>query len=168
MSDFPSLQPAMTIRVAIDAPMQIGGATGTPLAIIPMTSGTVKTEPGFEPALDAELHGVGYDYIHSDSSGENMRLDVRAQVKNKDGTLFAMYYKGTVALTDSAKALLTGDPNAGTTPYGDSFTTFNFETGNPAYKALENGTYVSAGHFVKEPGQEGIIVEYKVSKVIKG
>lgn len=31
-----------------------------------------------------------------------------------------MYYKGTVALTDGVKALLTGDPNAGTTPYGDS------------------------------------------------
>ena len=31
-----------------------------------------------------------------------------------------MYYKGIVALTDGVKAILTGDPNAGTTPYGDS------------------------------------------------
>lgn len=31
-----------------------------------------------------------------------------------------MYYKGTVVLTDGVKALLAGNPNAGTTPYGDS------------------------------------------------
>lgn len=168
MSDFPSLQPAFTVRVSIDAPLAVGGATGTPLAIVPMTGGTVKSEPGFEPVLDAELHGVGYDYIHNDAGGENMRLDVRSQVKNKDGTIFAMYYKGTVALTSGVKALLSGSPDAATTPYGDSFTTFSFETGNPAYKLLENGTYVAAGHFVKEKGMDGIIVEYKVSKVLKG
>lgn len=45
---------------------------------------------------------------------------------------------------------------------------FTFETGSEAYKGLQNGTYVAAGHFVKEPGQEGLIVEYKVSKVLKG
>jgi len=123
----------MTIRVVIDAPLQIGGATGAALAVVPMTSGTVKTEPGFEPALDAELHGVGYDYIHNDANGENMRLDVRSQVKNKDGTLFAMYYKGTVTLTDGVKALFAGDPNAGTTPYGDSFTNFSFEVSSALF-----------------------------------
>ena len=32
-------------------------------------------------ALKEGRHGVGYDYIHNDSSGEIMRLDVRAQVK---------------------------------------------------------------------------------------
>jgi hypothetical protein len=26
-------------------------------------------------------HGVGYDYIHNDADGGNMRLDVRSQVK---------------------------------------------------------------------------------------
>jgi len=168
MSDFPSLQPAMTVRVVIDAPLAVGGTTGTPLNIVPMTSGTIKTEPGFEPALDAELHGVGYDYIHNDASGETMRLDVRSQVKNKDGTLIAMYYKGTVTLTDGVKALLTGEPDARTTPFGDSFTTFTFETGNPAYKGLENGVFVAAGHFVKEAGSKELIVEYKVSRVLKG
>jgi RNA polymerase I-specific transcription initiation factor RRN6 len=48
---------------------------------------------------------------------------------------------------------------------GDSFVNFTFETGSSAYKDLENSTYVAAGHFVKEQGQEGLIVEYKVSKV---
>lgn len=81
MSGFPSLQPAFTVRVEIDAPMQVGGQSGPQLAIVPMTSGTVKSEEGFEPKLDGVLHGVGYDYIHNDADGANMRLDVRSQVK---------------------------------------------------------------------------------------
>ncbi|KAF2497030.1 hypothetical protein BU16DRAFT_484474 [Lophium mytilinum] len=163
MSDFPSLQPAFTVRVVIDAPLSVGDSKGSPLVIVPMTSGTVKSEPGFEPKLDAELHGVAYDYIHNDATGEAMRLDVRSQLKNNDGTLLAMYYKGTVNLTDGVKAILSGSPDASTSPYGDSFTVFTFESGNPAYKALTNGTYVAAGHFVIEPGTKGVIVEYKVS-----
>lgn len=48
---------------------------------------------------------------------------------------------------------------------GDSFVTFTFETGNSAYKELQNGTYVAAGHFVVDKNEKGLIVEYKVSKV---
>ena len=95
-----------------------------------------------------------------------MRLDVRSQVKNNDGTIFAMYYKGTVALSDGVKAVLGNTADAKTTDYGDSFVTFTFETGSEKYKALENGTYVAAGHFLKEEGKT--VVEYKVSKVITG
>lgn len=80
-----------------------------------------------------------------------------------------MFYKGTVALTPGVKAILGGAADAKTTPYGDSFVTFTFETGNEKYKELENGTYVAAGHFVtNEPGVEGVVVEYKVSKVVMG
>ncbi|PVH95248.1 hypothetical protein DM02DRAFT_618053 [Periconia macrospinosa] len=168
MSGFPTLQPAFTVRVDIDAPLSVGGQKGSPLVIVPMISGTVKSEPGFEPELNAELHGVGYDYIHNDADAGNMRLDVRSQVKNQDGTIFAMYYKGTVALTAGVKAVLGGVPDAKTTDYGDSFVTFSFETGIEKYKNLENGTYVAAGHFVKEEGKAGTVVEYKVSKVVKG
>jgi RNA polymerase I-specific transcription initiation factor RRN6 len=80
-----------------------------------------------------------------------------------------MYYKGTVALTAGVKAVLGGAPDAKTTPYGDSFVTFSFETGSQKFKDLENGTFVAAGHFVvNEPGQKGVVVEYKVSKVVSG
>ncbi|KAF2645875.1 hypothetical protein P280DRAFT_442819 [Massarina eburnea CBS 473.64] len=167
MSDFPSLQPAFTVRVDIDSPMAVGGQAGSDLVVVPMVSGTVKTEAGFEPELDAQLHGVGYDYIRNDVNGENMRLDVRSQVKNNDGTILAMYYKGTVALNAAVKAILSGSSDAKTTEYGDSFVTFTFETGSEKYKELQNGTYVAAGHFVKDGGK-GTVVEYKVSKVIKG
>ncbi|KAF2838638.1 hypothetical protein M501DRAFT_1004419 [Patellaria atrata CBS 101060] len=167
MTDYPALQPAFTVRVLIDAPFQIGSASkGTPLSVVPMVGGTVKSEPGFEPAIEAELHGVGYDYIHNDASGEHMRLDVRSQLRDKDGALLAMYYQGNVVLTPAVVKVLTGSSDAETTPWGDSFVTFQFETGSSKFKSLETMVFVAAGRFIFEDGK--ITVEYKVSKVVKG
>lgn len=53
---YPSLQPAFTVRVDIDAPMQVGGQAGSSLAIVPMVGGTVKSESGFSPAFNGELY----------------------------------------------------------------------------------------------------------------
>jgi len=76
MSDFPTLEPAFTIHVTIDPPLGVGSSSrGTPLAVVPMTGGTVKSESGFSPALDATFKGVGNDYIHNDPTGKHMRLD---------------------------------------------------------------------------------------------
>jgi hypothetical protein len=46
-----------------------------------MPDGTLKSEPGFEFAIDAELHSVGYDFIRMDPDGKHLRLDVRSQLK---------------------------------------------------------------------------------------
>ena len=42
-----------------------------------------------------------------------------------------------------------------------------FETGDERLKDLETGTFVAAGRFVVEKGKP-VVVEYKVSKVVKG
>jgi RNA polymerase I-specific transcription initiation factor RRN6 len=52
---FPSLTPAFTVRVAIDPPMPVGGQAGSQLVVVPMVSGTVRSEEGFEPGLEGEL-----------------------------------------------------------------------------------------------------------------
>ncbi|KAF2403523.1 hypothetical protein EJ06DRAFT_527148 [Trichodelitschia bisporula] len=167
MSGFPSIQPAFTVLVAIASPLAIGSASrGTPLAVVPMTSGTVKSEPGFEPALNAELDGVGYDYIRTDGSGTHMRLDVRSQLKDTSGSLIAMYYKGAVRLSPETVKVLSGAPDAKTTEFGDSVVNFSFETGAERFKALETMTFVGAGRFVVK--KDGLAVEYKVSRVIAG
>ncbi|KAF2458947.1 hypothetical protein BDY21DRAFT_339369 [Lineolata rhizophorae] len=168
MSGFPSLQPAFTVQVEIDAPLAVGSASrNTPLNVVPMTGITVKSEPGFSPALDATHMGVGYDYIHNDPSGEQMRLDVRSQLKTKEGALLAMYYKGPVDITPALMKILGGAPDAESTPFGNSFVTFSFETGAPEYKPLENMMFVAAGRFLVQQGKP-VIVEYKVSRVLKG
>lgn len=76
MSEFPTLEPAFTIQVAIDAPMSVGSASrGTPMAIVPLRDGTMKSESGFSPAVDATFKGMGNDYIHNDPTGKHMRLN---------------------------------------------------------------------------------------------
>jgi RNA polymerase I-specific transcription initiation factor RRN6 len=78
-----------------------------------------------------------------------------------------MFYKGIVVLTPGVKAVLGGAADAKTTEFGDSFVTFSFETGSEKYKDLQNGTYVAAGRFVVgEEAKGGVIVEYRVSKVV--
>lgn len=42
--------------------------------------------------------------------------------RNSDGTILAMYYKGTVALTSGVQAILSGSPDAQTTGYGKGLT----------------------------------------------
>lgn len=46
-----------------------------------MTGGTVKSEPNFHPAIDAEFVGTGADYIHHDASQKHMRLNAHGVVK---------------------------------------------------------------------------------------
>jgi RNA polymerase I-specific transcription initiation factor RRN6 len=52
---FPSLQPAFTVLVNTGKPMEVGGQAGAALLIVPMVSGTLKSEPGCKLALDGEL-----------------------------------------------------------------------------------------------------------------
>ncbi|KAI9839847.1 MAG: hypothetical protein M1819_000037 [Sarea resinae] len=167
MSGFPSLQPAFTALVEIDAPLGVGSLSkGAPLTVVPMTGGTLKAEPGFtSPALDAKFIGTGYDYIRHDPSGEHMRLDVRSQLKNKDGALFSLYYTGVIAKDPALLKVLEGSPDAQTTEFGNAFTHFTFETGSPALKELETSVFVGSGRFRIEKGKP-TVVEYKISKVV--
>ena len=52
-----------------------------------LAGGSIKTEPGFEPALNAQFQGTGADYIHVDPDGKHLRLDAHAVVKNEDGAV---------------------------------------------------------------------------------
>ncbi|KAI9819988.1 MAG: hypothetical protein M1827_006558 [Pycnora praestabilis] len=169
MTDFPKLQPAFTILVSIDPPQPVGSASrGTPLAVVPMVGGTIKSEQGFEPKLDAEFVGPAMDVIHNDPSGKHMRLDATGVVKNKsDDALVHLHYTGVIDITPGVAALLSGSPEAKTTDFGNGFTHVTFETGSESLQALETSVFVASGRFVYEKGKP-LVVEYKVSKVIKG
>lgn len=82
MSEFPTLEPALTVQVVIDAPISIGSSSrGTPMAVVPMIGGTVKSESGFSPAVDGKFKGTGNDYIHNDPTGKHMRLNAHGVVE---------------------------------------------------------------------------------------
>ncbi|KAI9738650.1 MAG: hypothetical protein M1834_008155 [Cirrosporium novae-zelandiae] len=169
MANFPKLQPALSIKVTIDPPFGVGSASkGTPLAVVPMTGGTVKSEPGFSPVIDAEFVGTGNDYIHTDPDGRFMRLDAHGVLKNKsDGALIYLHYNGTVDNKPAVGAVLSGSLDAKTTEFGTIFNHMTFETGEGKYKELECGHFVGSGRFVYEQGKP-VIVEYNMSKVVQG
>jgi hypothetical protein len=76
MAGFPKTTPALTITVNIAVPYLVGSISrGTPLTVVPIIGGTVLSEPGFEPSIEAKFKGTGNDYMHTDPTGKLMRLD---------------------------------------------------------------------------------------------
>ncbi|KAL1973548.1 hypothetical protein VTN31DRAFT_6183 [Thermomyces dupontii] len=168
MAGFPTLKPAFTIQVTIDKPVNIGSShRKNSLVVVPMIGGNIKPAPDASVPIDAELVGTGNDYIHNDPDGQHMRLNAHAVAKTKDGAFLYINYKGTVKLTPDTAKVLSGQAGDLVTPFGDSVTYFEFETGDERYKSLENGVFVGQGHFISQPGKN-IIVEYNVSQVVVG
>ncbi|CAD6586425.1 MAG: hypothetical protein ASARMPREDX12_002367 [Alectoria sarmentosa] len=168
MSNFPSLQPALTVLMTIGDISPVGSASkGTPLAIAALVDGTVKSEPSFSPAIDATWVGQGADYIHNDPSGKHMRLDAHGLVKDKSGAMIYLHYGGVVDITPELGLILGGSPDAKTTAFGNSFIEMKFETGDEKLKDLETGVFVGAGRFIVEKGKPTVL-EYKISKAVKG
>ncbi|KAI4098531.1 MAG: hypothetical protein L6R37_006464 [Teloschistes peruensis] len=133
-----------------------------------MTNILVKSEPGFSPSIDAEIVGAGNDYIHNDPNGKHMRLNAHGVVKDKGtGGIVYLNYTGIVNITPELGMILGGDPNAKSTEFGDSFIEMRFETGEEKLKDLELGVFVGAGRFVVEQ-EKPVVVEYKLSKAVKG
>ncbi|RAK97083.1 DUF3237 domain-containing protein [Aspergillus ibericus CBS 121593] len=169
MSGFPTLQPAFTFKVTIDAPLGVGSASRqNNLQVVPMTGGTVKSEPGFSPALDAEFVGIGNDYIHADADGKHLRLDAHGVIKPKDGEdLIYLNYTGICTLMPEVIAVFAGESPNGSTPFNTAFTHITFETGSERYKELEHRVFVAQGRFNVEKGKP-TVVEYHVSQVVQG
>ncbi|KAG7001514.1 hypothetical protein G7Y79_00031g066290 [Physcia stellaris] len=157
------------LQVPIDVPFSVGSVSkGTPLSVVPMKNVILKSEPGFEPAIDAEIVGSANDYIHNDPDGKHMRLNAHGLVKDKStGGLVYINYTGVVGITPGVVSILSGKEDAKTTEFGNAFIEMRFETGEEKLKGLELGTFVGSGRFLVDEGKL-VTVEYKLSKVVKG
>ncbi|PGH21511.1 hypothetical protein AJ80_03179 [Polytolypa hystricis UAMH7299] len=172
MANFPRLQPAFTIQVKIDPPTAVDSASRNKLMVVPMTSGTVKSEADSPLAFNGEFTGTGNDYIRMDPDGKRMRLDAHGVIQTVDGSSVYLNYTGIVEMTPELAGILSDESESVTTPFGKSFIHVTFQslvggkiqTGDAKYAELENRVWVGAGHFIYEKGQQPI-VEYKVSKV---
>ncbi|KAL8678489.1 MAG: hypothetical protein Q9186_005159 [Xanthomendoza sp. 1 TL-2023] len=168
-SNFPTLQPAMTIMVEIGSPLAVGSASQrAPLTAVPMTGGTAISHPSLQSSIDAVFADQGHDYIRADPSGKHLRLNAHGVLKNKgSGSLIYIHYTGVIDITPAVGAVLSGSPEAKTTEFGGSFIHMTFETGDEALKELETGVFVGAGRFVVEKDRP-VTVEYRISKVAQG
>jgi len=154
------------MHVIINPPLTVGNVSSSgSLSVITFAGGSMKSEPGFSPAVDAEITS-GADLIRADPSGKHVRLDVRSLMKDKRGCLINFTYTGYIEVTPAVMKVFAGSPDAVSTEFGNSFCHFTFETGDEDLKPLENGKYVAAGRFIIEKGKP-VDVEYKISKVVK-
>ncbi|RMZ91322.1 hypothetical protein DV736_g1430, partial [Chaetothyriales sp. CBS 134916] len=106
-SNFPTLTPFATFQFRISPPFLVGSLSrGTPLTVVPIHSGTVRTEEAWHKQvseggmggvrISAEVVGRGgppvvgelgrgtsasVDYIRNDPDGGRMRLDSRVVVE---------------------------------------------------------------------------------------
>ncbi|KAH6980779.1 hypothetical protein BKA56DRAFT_656868 [Ilyonectria sp. MPI-CAGE-AT-0026] len=163
-SGFPSLEPAFTARLYPAEGFQIGSVSdGGSLNIVPIASGTLISEPGFSVPLDAEIV-YGSDYVRMEPSQGHTRINVNAILKNKDGSFLTYSYTGIVEVDEAFLAILTANPNAKTTAYGNAFSHVTFKTGSESLRKLDHSLFIGSAHFVVENG--GFYIETKVSRVI--
>ncbi|OAG35267.1 hypothetical protein AYO21_10538 [Fonsecaea monophora] len=132
-----------------------------------INAGTLKSEPGFEPAVDAQVL-FGTDHFKVTDDMKYVTIDVKAALKNEDGTTISYAYTGHIEITPAFGLILTGSPEAKTTDFGHVFTHITFETGAPNFKSLETSRFVGASRFIVSEGGKGPVIETKISKIVKG
>ncbi|KIW77997.1 hypothetical protein Z517_07830 [Fonsecaea pedrosoi CBS 271.37] len=71
----------MTSQITFDAPVVIGKInSGSQLYIALINAGTLKSEPGFEPAVDAQVL-FGTDHFKVTDDMKYVTIDVKAALK---------------------------------------------------------------------------------------
>lgn len=126
----------------------------------------MKSEPGFSPAVDATFE-FGTDHFKVDPAMKYVTIDVKAALKNSDGSTISYCYNGIIEINEGFSAILMGDPNAKSVDFGQVFTHVTFETGAEHLKGLETSRFVGSSRFILEEGKHPI-VEMKISKIVKG
>ncbi|KAL8857754.1 MAG: hypothetical protein Q9178_005654 [Gyalolechia marmorata] len=162
---FPSLKPAFvqTLHINYANIAPIGKVyTGSECMYIAIESGSIVSVEGFEPKLDLKLVS-GCDYLYFDPGEEKKaRLNVKAVFRTPEGTMVALTYTGCIHINEEVQKIFEGQP--ATVPFGLATANQTFETGDPKYKFLEDGTWVANGRFVFEDGQ--LAVESRSCQVI--
>lgn len=85
--------------------------------------------------------------------------------RNSDGALVSYCYEGLVEVNPEFLLILTNDPRARTTAYGNSISHVTFETGSESLKHLEHSLFVGSAHFVVTEGGK-YYVETKISRIL--
>ncbi|KAL6364139.1 hypothetical protein LRP88_02055 [Fusarium phalaenopsidis] len=142
-STSPSLEPAFLARLYPAPDFKIGSTSnGEVLNVVPISSGTVVSEPGFSVPVDAEI-AFGSDHVRINPSQSHARIHVNAILKNKDGALVTYSYHGVIKVDAVFLAILSGPG---------------------PLKELEDSLFVGSARFFVE--DKGFFMETKVSRVV--
>ncbi|EXJ84801.1 hypothetical protein A1O3_05473 [Capronia epimyces CBS 606.96] len=140
--------------------------SGSQLSVALVDTGTVKSEPGFSPAIDAKVE-FGTDHFNVTDDHRFVHLDVKAVLTNNDGATISYTYKGHLEVTPELGLIFAGSPEAKTTDFGNGFTHITFETGAAHLKSLESARFVGTSRFIVQDGK-GPVIETKISKIVNG
>ncbi|KAI0017751.1 hypothetical protein F4780DRAFT_754251 [Xylariomycetidae sp. FL0641] len=164
---FPTCQPAMKIRCGLVGQFACGPIhTGSTLCGVPLSWGTLESVGDFEPKMDLKLTN-GHDWFRLDADKRHARLSISAIATDAEGRSLRLKADGVVAMNENIVALIQGDPNAKSPPFGSGVEQMTFEVGHPEYKALEGMMFACSQRFVKvENGPPE--VEIRVARIISG
>jgi hypothetical protein len=149
------LEPLMTLRADLEAPIVIGAAPQGMRTITNVTGGS------FEGArLRGRILPGGGDWFLVDGEGVG-RLDVRIALETADGARIYVQYYGVGVINEKVKAAL---EKGGATEFGDTYfmTQLHFETGDARYSWLNRVLAVAEGR-LRAGG-----VEYRIFELANG
>ncbi|RMZ83971.1 hypothetical protein DV737_g1330, partial [Chaetothyriales sp. CBS 132003] len=161
-SNFPALTPFATFQFRLSPPFLVGSLSrGTPLTVVPIHSGTVRTEEAWhKPVSEGGMGGVRISAEVVGGGG----LPVVGELGR--GTSASVDYIRIVDITPELHIILGGNPASQSTRFGNSFINVSFESGSEKYQDLERAIFVGSGRFVV--GNSSLMSEYKVSRVGAG
>ncbi|KAL4989669.1 hypothetical protein BDW68DRAFT_175802 [Aspergillus falconensis] len=91
--------------------------TGSTLASVRLSHGTIQSVEGFEPKLDFKDTN-GLDWLRNDADKTHGRLSISAIAADAEGRCIRVMADGMVELNQPILALITGHPERKTIPSG--------------------------------------------------
>ncbi|KAL1799293.1 hypothetical protein ACET3X_003330 [Alternaria dauci] len=174
---FNTLIPALSFTAIVKLPIVLGPiATGSTQMYADVVTGTLTSEPSFEPSVKATVIRGG-DWISTDPPSLNsndtvLRLHVDALVKI-DGNAEADEYirmrcTGAEIATPQVAAIVAGDRNASSVKFGDfqATSSWTFETASAKYWELQNAVFVGSTSLRVGEEEGTFVVGFKIAKVL--
>ncbi|EAQ92003.1 hypothetical protein F5144DRAFT_607619 [Chaetomium tenue] len=164
LTGFPTLKPAFVIKANIGAVSPVGLIhTGSTSLHFEVTSGTIETVPGFEPAFKAEVKFAA-DWFTIDHDKKNGRVDIRCIAKTAEGHAIDLRSQGVIELAPPMAKIFSMDPEMKTTPFGYTTAWATMTVADPALKSLESSTFVGNSRIIV--AETGITIEVRQSLVV--
>ncbi|KAK6395939.1 hypothetical protein LTR65_010048 [Meristemomyces frigidus] len=164
----PKLEHVFTLRAYIskDTTSQVGTVMGGPQRIVaPVLRGWMEGK-GLERCDIVQPFG---DWLQVDPSTGTVHVDVRGQIRTKEGHAIYTYYLGTMVMDSACGKAMSFADDAKTTEFGDHdfFTAPRFETSDPNLKWIESASFVGEGRFVVDDDRS-TAVEYAIYHLRSG